>query len=77
MTPTQLLEYDMVELSKMSDDQLVVLIAPLFPAARAEFTGAVHDNKAIIMPSGKRVTLKQVEKDNAMLMNLLKMAGKV
>ena len=75
MTAEQLLDHNVVELMKMSDDELTKYVAELIPQARAEYAGRVHTSDTLLLPNGKRMSMKQAKKDNETMLNILKLAG--
>ena len=74
MTSEELLDKPIAELLAMSDDELTAYVADLIPQARAEFVGR-EVTDSVLMPSGKRVSKRQIEKDNETMKNILRMSG--
>jgi len=75
MTSAELLDKPIAEFVAMSDEQLAAYVAEFIPAARTEYAGRQTTSDALLLPNGKKVTMKQVRKDNETMMNILRMAG--
>jgi len=75
MTAEELLDEPIVKLMKMSDEELTAYVAELIPAARAEYAGKVATSNTLLLPNGKRMTMKQAQKDNAAMLQILRAAG--
>lgn len=61
---------DPKELDALTDEQLGARLAPLVPAARAEFAG--KGEETIKLTTGGRVTAKTVARDVNILQNLIR-----
>lgn len=70
MTPADLVAIDPRELDALTDEELGARLAPLVPAARAEFAG--KGEETIKLTTGGRVTAKTVARDVNILQNLIR-----
>jgi len=77
MTADELARITPEQIAQMSDAQLAGELLPLFPIVRAAYAGKKADesDKLIVMPSGKRTTLKQMQNENALIAQTLRKLG--
>jgi len=77
MTAEELARISPERLGQMSDEQLAGELLPLFPIARAAYVGRKADesDKLIVMPSGKRTTLKSLKQENDLIAQTLRKLG--
>lgn len=76
MTSADLLDKPIHELATMSDEQLAAYVSTLIPPSRAPYTGRqTDDSLQVIMPTMQR-KVNKLERDNALLMQLLRQAQK-
>jgi len=77
MTSEQLSNLSPEELSKLSDQELAAELLPIIPLVRAPYSGKDESDTSakMLMPGGQRTTLKKMNKENAMIAQLLRQAG--
>ena len=76
MTAEELLDIPVTKLAAMSDAELAALLSPLFPAARAPYVGKKQSRTdEVLMPNGRRVSLRQSKEENALIAQTLRSLG--
>jgi hypothetical protein len=76
MTAEQLLDVPVTQLEAMSDAELAAFLSPMFPQARAPYVGKKQARTdEVLMPNGRRVSLKQSKDENALIAQTLRSLG--
>jgi len=76
MTAEELLDTPVTKLAAMSDQELAAFLSPLFPAARTPYVGKKQARTdEVLMPNGRRVSLKQSKDENALIAQTLRSLG--